>query len=75
MQSEFEKVETTIAELEAAQAVLTDHLESPEVSSDSEKLRETTNAYEKLSKKLETTFSRWEDLSAQIEKLEAELAP
>jgi ATP-binding cassette subfamily F protein 3 len=75
MQSEFEKVETTIAELEAAQAVLTDHLESPEVSSDSEKLRETTIAYEKLSKKLETTFSRWEDLSAQIEKLETELAP
>ncbi len=75
MQSEFEKVETTIAELEAAQAVLTNHLESPEVSSDSEKLRETTIAYEKLSKKLETTFSRWEDLSAQIEKLETELAP
>ncbi|MFT6178226.1 MAG: ATP-binding cassette subfamily F protein 3 [Akkermansiaceae bacterium] len=75
MQSEFEKVESTIAELEASQAVLTDHLESPEVSSDPEKLRETTNAYEKLSKKLETTFSRWEDLSAQIEKLEAELAP
>ncbi len=74
MQSEFEKVEVTIAELEASQAVLTEHLESPEVSSDPEKLRETTNAYEKLSKKLETAFSKWEDLSAQIEKLEAELA-
>jgi ATP-binding cassette subfamily F protein 3 len=73
MQTEFERVEKTIAELEASQAVLTDHLESPEVSSDPEKLRETTNAYEKLSKKLETSFSKWEDLSAQIEKLEAEL--
>ena len=74
MQAEFEKVESTIAELEAAQAVLTTHLESPEVSSDPDKLRETTNAYEQLSKKLETAFSKWEDLSAQIEKLEAELA-
>ena len=73
MQSEFERVESTIADLEAAQAVLTEHLESPEVSSDPEKLRETTNAYEQLSKKLETAFSRWEDLSSQIEKLEAEL--
>lgn len=75
MQSEFERVETTIAELEASQAVLTGQLESPEVSSDPEKLRETTNAYEQLSKKLETAFSKWEDLSAQIEKLEAELTP
>ncbi len=73
MQSEFEKVETTISELEAAQALLTGHLESPEVSSDPEKLRETTNAYEKLARKLEHAFTKWEDLSAQIEKLEAEL--
>jgi len=75
MQSEFGRVEKTIAELEASQTILTAHLESPEVSSDPEKLRETTNAYEKLAKKLETSFSKWEDLSAQIEKLEAELTP
>ncbi len=74
MQSEFERVETTISELEASQAILTGHLESPEVSSDPEQLRETTNAYEKLAKKLENAFSKWEELSAQIEKLEAELA-
>jgi len=75
MQSEFERIESNIAELEAAQATLTTHLESPEVMADADKLRETTNAYEQLSKKLETAFSKWEDLSAQIEKLEEELSP
>lgn len=74
LQSEFEKTESSIAELEAAQSTLTTHLESPEVSSDPEKLRETTNAYEAISKKLETAYSKWEDLSDQIEKLEAELS-
>ena len=75
MQSEFEKLETTIADLEASQAVLTEKLESPEVSADPSKLREATNAYDQLSKKLATAFSKWEDLSAQIETLEAELTP
>jgi predicted nucleic acid-binding Zn-ribbon protein len=40
---------------------------------DPEKLRETTNAYESISQKLENAYSKWEDLSTQIEKLEAEL--
>jgi ATP-binding cassette subfamily F protein 3 len=74
LQNEFASVEKTIAELESAQATLTAHLESTEVVSDAEKLRETTNAYEAISQKLENAYSKWEDLSTQIEKLEAELA-
>ncbi len=73
LQAEFQKTETNIAELEAAQATLTTHLESPEVSAHPQKLRETTQAYEALSKKLQNAYSKWEDLSAQIETLEAEL--
>ena len=73
LQNEFTTVEKTIAELESAQATLTTHLESPEVMGDPEKLRETTNAYECISQKLENAYSKWEDLSTQIEKLEAEL--
>jgi len=73
LQSEFGSVEKTIAELEAAQATLTTHLESPEVMGDAEKLRQTTHAYEALAKKLEFAFSKWEDLSTRIEALEAEL--
>ena len=74
LQSEFTSVEKAIAELESAQATLTTHLESPEVVSDAEKLRETTNAYEAISQKLETAYSKWEELSTQIENLDAELA-
>ncbi len=73
LQAEFQNTEAAIAELEAAQATLTTHLESPQASADPETLRETTQAYEQLSKKLQTTYSQWESLSTQIEKLEAEL--
>ncbi|MEN8772423.1 MAG: ABC-F family ATP-binding cassette domain-containing protein [Akkermansiaceae bacterium] len=73
LQNEFTSVEKNIAELESAQATLTTHLESTEVISDAEKLRETTNAYEAISTKLENAYSKWEDLSTQIETLEAEL--
>jgi predicted nucleic acid-binding Zn-ribbon protein len=41
---------------------------------DPEKLRETTKAYEAISEKLENAYSKWEDLSTQIEKLEEELS-
>ena len=74
LQTEFETIEASIGELEGAQATLTSHLESPEVAADPDKLRETTNAYESIAKKLEPAYSKWEELSTQIEKVEAELA-
>jgi ATP-binding cassette subfamily F protein 3 len=73
LQTEFEMTEETIAELEGAQATLTSHLESPEVMGDPDKLRETTQAYEAISQKLEKAYSKWEDLSTRIEQVEAEL--
>ena len=73
LQTEFEATEQTIAELEGAQATLTAHLESPEVMADPDKLRETTQAYEAISQKLEKAYSKWEDLSTRIEQVEAEL--
>jgi len=74
LQAEFESAEAKIAELEGAQATISAHLESPEISGDAEKLREATNAFEQASKKLEHAYTKWEDLSAQIEKVEAELS-
>ncbi len=74
LQNEFESVEKAIGEFEAAQATLTAHLESPEVMADPDKLRETTQAFEAISQKLEKAYSKWEDLSTRIEKVEAELA-
>jgi ATP-binding cassette subfamily F protein 3 len=73
LQHEFESVEKAIGEFEAAQATLTAHLESPEVMADPDKLRETTQAFEAISQKLEKAYSKWEDLSTSIEALEAEL--
>jgi len=73
LQIEFESVEQSIGELEGAQGTLTKHLESPEVMADAQKLQETTAAYESISRKLENAYSKWEELSTQIEKVQKEL--
>jgi ATP-binding cassette subfamily F protein 3 len=73
LQEELDSVEAKIAEMEKAQAALTQHLSSEEVASDPQKFRETTNAIEKIGKSLELSFSRWGELTAQIEAAEASL--
>jgi ATP-binding cassette subfamily F protein 3 len=73
LQEELDSVEAKIAEMEKAQAALTQHLSSEEVASDPQKFRETTNAIDKLGKSLELSFSRWGELTAQIETAEASL--
>jgi len=73
LQNEFEAIEQQIADLESAQATIAAHLENPEVAGDAEELRKATHAYEQAGNKLETAYSKWENLSDQIEKLEAEL--
>ncbi len=73
LESEFEALEAKIAELEAAQATLTQRLSSDEVSNDQSKLREVTNAVDKLAKSLETSYYRWGQLSDEIEKVKAKL--
>ena len=73
LQEELESVEAKIAEMEQAQAALTQHLSSEEVASDPQQFRETTNAIDKLGKSLELSFSRWGELTAQIETAEASL--
>ena len=74
LQQELETLEENIAQLESAQATLLQHLESPEVTSDAEKLQETTNAYQNISQKLETAYSDWTTLSDKIERTEASLS-
>ncbi len=73
LESEFEALETKIAELEAAQATLTQRLSSEEVANEPGKLREVTNAVDKLAKSLETSYYRWGQLSDEIEKVKAKL--
>ena len=75
LQEELNALEEKIAELEAAQGALTTHLNDPAVASDPEKLREATEAYQSLARQLEKSITRWTDLSAELEKAEARLAP
>jgi ATP-binding cassette subfamily F protein 3 len=70
LQEEQSSLETKIAEMEAAQATLTTHLSSEEVAADPQKFRETTNAIEKITHNLELAYSRWTELSDQIQIIE-----
>ncbi len=72
LETELTSLEAQIAEIEAAQAKLTQHMSSPDVSSDGEKMQEASTAYANLSEKLEKTYSKWTEVSDNIEKFNAE---
>ena len=73
LETEFTALEAKIAELEGAQATLTGQLSSEEVSNNPGKLREITNAVDKLAKSLEVSYTRWGALSEEIERLRTKL--
>jgi ATP-binding cassette subfamily F protein 3 len=73
LEAEFTVLEAKIAELEAAQATLTQQLSSETVLENPGKLREVTNAVDKLAKSLETSYYRWGQLSDEIEKVKVKL--
>jgi ATP-binding cassette subfamily F protein 3 len=72
LEKELETLEAKIAEQEAAQATLTAALSNEDVSGDPEKLRQTTNAVEKVTKTLELAYTRWSALTEEIEKVKAQ---
>lgn len=72
LETELESLEGQIAEIEAAQATLTKHMSTPEVSTDGEKMQEASIAYQALSDKLEKTYSKWTEVSDNIEKFNEE---
>jgi ATP-binding cassette, subfamily F, member 3 len=71
LQDELESVEGKIAAMEADQTKLTTHLSSEQVAADAQLFRETSNSLEKLTHQLELAYSRWSELTAQIEIVEA----
>ena len=73
LESELETLESNIAEFEGAQATLTTALSSEEVASDPDKLQQTANAVQSVTEKLETAYSRWGELSDEIEKVKEKL--
>ena len=70
-ETELAALELKIAELEAAQVTLTQHLSSEACAANPDLLRDTSNAVEKVTQGLETSYSRWGELSAEIEVLRA----
>ena len=73
MEKDLERVEGMIAEFEAAQATLAEHMNSPEVAADGQKMKETSQAYQSVSDKLEAAYSDWSIISEKIEKVTQEL--
>ncbi|MFT4175683.1 MAG: ABC-F family ATP-binding cassette domain-containing protein [Luteolibacter sp.] len=73
LETEFEALETKIAELETLQKKLTADLSDEAVSSDPAKLREVTHSVEKTTQALETGYTRWGELSDEIERVKARL--
>jgi ATP-binding cassette subfamily F protein 3 len=73
LEAEFEALEAKIAELEGAQATLSQRLSSEELANDASKMREASNAADKIAKSLETSYYRWGQLSDEIEKVKAKL--
>lgn len=73
LENELAALETKIAELEGAQATLTDHLSDSSIAADPDKFRQATQAVANVTQSLEVAYSRWSELSDQIEKLQAQL--
>jgi ATP-binding cassette subfamily F protein 3 len=73
LENELASLEAKIAEFEAAQTTLTAAMSSDEVAADSDRLRETSNAIARITSALETSYSRWGELSDEIEKAKAKL--
>lgn len=73
LEQEFARVEAKIGELEAAQATLTEQLSSQEVAADPEQFRKVSEAIAQIAKSLENGYSRWDELSDEIDRVKAKL--
>ncbi len=73
LENELEELESKIAELEGAQATLTAALSSEEIAADPDKLQQAGHAVQQITEKLETSYSRWGELSDEVEKVRLKL--
>lgn len=74
LQTALEQAENEIAEKDELKTAISAELEKPENMSDNQKLMELTQSYQQLERESEALFSRWEELSVEIERAEAALA-
>ena len=69
----LEKLEATITEFEAARETFTQHMSKPEVASDPDELRKTSEAFQSVGNQLEKAFSEWSELTDEVDKMRAKL--
>ena len=79
LQQELEQVESAIALKDERKEDVSAELERPENMCDNQRLMELTQEYQLLERETETLYTRWEELSEEIElktaELEAEFGP
>ncbi len=73
LQQELEQVEADIAGKDERKEIISAELENPANMSDNQKLMELTQEYQQLERECETLYTRWEELSVEIELKTAEL--
>ncbi|MBR5889167.1 MAG: ABC-F family ATP-binding cassette domain-containing protein [Akkermansia sp.] len=73
LQQELEQVEAEIATKDERKECISAELENPANMSDNQKLMELTQEYQQLERETEALYTRWEELSEEIELKTAEL--
>ena len=73
LQQELEQVEVDIAAKDERKELISAELENPANMSDNQKLMELTQEYQQLERESEALYTRWEELSEEIELKTAEL--
>ena len=66
-------MESDIAEKDERKELISSELENPANMSDNQKLMELTQEYQQLERESEALYTRWEELSEEIELKTAEL--
>ena len=73
LEDELATLEAKIAEYEAAQHTLTAALSSEEIASDPDKFQQASTAVARVTTALETSYTRWGELSDEIERVTAKI--
>ena len=71
LQEELEQVEGKISDLEQEKTGLARRFQDPSAQEDAELMKATAQRYQQAEQELERAFSRWSELSTEIERLEA----
>lgn len=70
LQQRLEQVEADIARCDERKASISADLERPENMSDNQKLMALTQEYQQLERESESLYSRWEEVSEELERVE-----